>query len=356
MKNKSLIIIITQSILIIALLWLIIYLAKDEIFRGGIDSSIRVVDKLEAESLASIQDKIITLPDSMIKNSGIKIHIISESRKPSLYSSYGYVVNLMSLINYKTNYLNLNFKINTLNIQLQEESKHFKKLQSLNDDNKNIADSVVREKEIEINNLRNNLNILKNNRNNLLQVVGQEWGQPFKDLLTNPKKSVLKNIFHSDTRLLKITITNDKIQKIFPSELMIFSPIQPNNKYKANFISKAPVRDLDIQGRSYFYLTSSNDLMLGSKINSYIETSKDSQIKKFHVPKSAIIWNDGKPWIYEEPSNNSFLRHPVFKLEEVDDGWVVQFENIPPRTIVTKGAQLLLSEEYKHLITNENED
>ena len=356
MKNKSLIIIITQSVLIIGLLWLIIYLSKDEIFRDDIDSSLRVSDEFDAESLVSIQKKIITLSDSMIKNSGINVQPISESRKRSSYPSYGYVVNLKNLIDYKTNYLNLNFEINKLNTQLKEEIKHFKKLQTLNEDNKNIADSVVGEKEIEINNLRNNLNIQKSNINNLLQVIGQEWGQSFKDLLTNPKTSSLQNIFNSDSRLLKITIANNTIQKLPPSELILFSPLHPKNKYTANFISKAPFGSLDIQGSSYFYLSLSNDLMIGSKINSYIESAEDSQVKKFHIPKSAIIWNEGKPWIYVESSNNSFLRHPIFKLEEVDDGWVVQFENIPPRAIVTKGTQLLLSEEYKHLITNENED
>jgi len=356
MKNKSLIIIITQSVLIIGLLWLIIYLSKDEIFRDDIDSSLRVSDEFDAESLVSIQKKIITLSDSMIKNSGINVQPISESRKRSSYPSYGYVVNLKNLIDYKANYLNLNFEINKLNTQLKEEIKHFKKLQTLNEDNKNIADSVVGEKEIEINNLRNNLNIQKSNINNLLQVIGQEWGQSFKDLLTNPKTSSLQNIFNSGSRLLKITIANSKIQKLPPSELILFSPLHPKNKYTANFISKAPFGSLDIQGSSYFYLSLSNDLMIGSKINSYIESAEDSQVKKFHIPKSAIIWNEGKPWIYVESSNNSFLRHPIFKLEEADVGWDVQFENIPPRTIVTKGAQLLLSEEYKHLITNENED
>ena len=356
MKNKSLIIIITQSLLIIGLLWLIIYLSKDEIFRDGIDSNLRVADELDAESLVSIHNKIITLSDSMVKNSGINVQPISESRKRSTNQSYGYVVNLKNLIDYQTNYLNLNFEINKLNLQLKEEIVLFKTLQSLNEDNKNIADLVVGEKEIEINNLRNNLNIQKSNKNNLLRVIGQEWGQSFKDLLTDPKTSLLQNIFNSDSRLIKITIANNKTQKLPPSELILFSPLQPHNKYKANLISKAPFGSLDIQGSSYFYLTLSNDLMIGSKINTHIESAEDSQVKKFHIPKSAIIWNEGKPWIYVESSNNSFLRHPIFKFEEVNDGWVVQFENIPPWAIVTKGAQLLLSEEYKHLITNENED
>ena len=43
-------------------------------------------------------------------------------------------------------------------------------------------------------------------------------------------------------------------------------------------------------------------------------------------------------------------------MEEVDNGWIVEFDKMPPIKIVSKGTQLLLSEEYKHLITNENED
>ena len=356
MKNKSLTIIVLQSLLIIGLLWLIIYLGKDEIFREDYDSSLKSDDQIELEGFVSIEKKIITLPNSIIKNSGIEIQPMTESKNRSLYSSYGYVLSIKDLIDYKTNYLNLNFEINRLNSQLKEENEHFKKLKSLNEDNKNISDSVVHEKEIEINNLRNNLNTKKNNKNNLLQIILQDWGNPFKELLTHPKKLPLKNIFNSEARLLKITIAIDKTKKLPPSELMVFSLNQPEIKYKANFVSKAPIADIDIQGRSYFYLVLNNDLMMGSKISSYIELVEDSLEKKFHVPKSAIIWNNGKPWIYENKSKNSFLRQPVFKMEEDQAGWIVQFENIIPKAIVTNGAQLLLSEEYKHLITNENED
>jgi hypothetical protein len=356
MKNKSLTIIVLQSVLIIGLVWLIIYLGKDEIFRDGIDSDSRIVSESEVESLVSIKNKIITLSTPIIKNSGIEIKPISESKNQSLYSSYGYVVNLKNLIDYRTNYLNITFEINKLSTQLKEEGEHFKILKSLNEDNKNISDSVVGEKEIEINNLRNNLNIQKSNKDNLLQTISQEWGSLFKELLTNPKRSLLKNIFNSESRLLKITIANNKRQKVIPSELMVSSLNQPKNKYKANFITESPIGNSDIQGRAYFYLTSSNILMMGSKINAYIETVKDSHVKKFHIPKSAIVWDDGKPWIYAKTGNNSFLRYPLFKMKEVNDGWNVQFKNISPKEIVTKGAQLLLSEEYKHLITNENED
>jgi hypothetical protein len=90
MKNKSLTIIVLQSILIIGLLWLIIYLGKDRIFREDYDSTQRIVEESELEYFISTEKKIITLPKSIIKNSGIEIQPITESKKRSLYCDLFY--------------------------------------------------------------------------------------------------------------------------------------------------------------------------------------------------------------------------------------------------------------------------
>ena len=96
--------------------------------------------------------------------------------------------------------------------------------------------------------------------------------------------------------------------------------------------------------------------MIDSKINSFAKLTEENATEKFFIPGSAIIWNNGQAWIYKETKKNKFLRQAIFNMEEVKDGWIVEFKNEPPELIVTNGAQLLLSEEYKHLIKNENED
>ena len=350
MKNKSLIIIILQSTLIIGLLWIIIYLGKDKIFTSDFEE---IQENISAESFGI---QIISLSDSSIKNSGILINPVIESTHQSLYSSYGYVVNLKNLINYKTKTSNIEYKYAQLNRLFEAETEHFEVLKSLNDDNKNIADSVVHEKKMHIDNLRDDINILKHKKQNLLDIVKHEWGEKFKDLIINPKKSPLKTIFSSEARLLKITITDDQIKNSLPLKLEVFSLNQPEIKYEANFVSEASSIDENIQGKSYYYLTLNSNLMIGSKINSYTNSPKEKAFKTFYIPNSAIIWNKGQAWVYKETTKNSFSRQAIFNMEEVKDGWNVQFKNTPPESIVTSGAQLLLSEEYKHLITNENED
>jgi len=350
MKNKSLIIIVLQSILIIGLLWIIIFLGKDKIFTSEFDD---IQENIYKESFGT---QIISLSDLSIKNSGILITPVIESEQGSLYSSYGFVVNLKNLINYKTKLSNLDYKYAQLNRRLEAEIEHYEVLKSLNDDNKNIADSVVHEKKMDVDNLQDDINILKHQKQNLLDIVKHEWGDKFKDLIIDPKKSPLKNIFSSKARLLKITITDDQIKNALPQKLEVFSLNQPEIKYAANFISEASSGDENIQGKSYYYLSLESNLMIGSKINSYTNSLKDKDSKTFYIPNSAIIWNKGQAWVYKETIKNSFSRQAIFNMEEVKNGWNVQFKSTPPESIVTSGAQLLLSEEYKHLITNENED
>ena len=51
------------------------------------------------------------------------------------------------------------------------------------------------------------------------------------------------------------------------------------------------------------------------------------------------------------------MKKPVSLENEIQDGWLIISEALSTNDIiVSKGAQLLLSEEYKYQIKNENED
>lgn len=79
------------------------------------------------------------------------------------------------------------------------------------------------------------------------------------------------------------------------------------------------------------------------------------------IPASAILWHAGKPWIYlreaddKLPDSSEFRRRDVSSGEAVGDNWFVAgFED--DAEVVVRGAQVLLSEELKFQIKNENDD
>lgn len=74
------------------------------------------------------------------------------------------------------------------------------------------------------------------------------------------------------------------------------------------------------------------------------------------VTSEAIVWYGGKAWVYHKQSAERFMRRQVSTENETSDGWFNKGALKAEDEVVVSGAQLLLSEEFKYQITNENED
>lgn len=63
------------------------------------------------------------------------------------------------------------------------------------------------------------------------------------------------------------------------------------------------------------------------------------------IPVSAVIWWDGKAWVYAQKDTNSYVRHAIEITATLPDGFY-EITDLPKGSIlITRGAQLLLSEE-----------
>ena len=357
MKNKSLLIIVIQSILIITLIWIIMLLGKDEFLESDDndnDNDETIVD------YTIIKDGLtyINLPALVEKNSGIKLQKISISTHEQSIPSYGITVNLSPLLKNQNDFTNLKYQKTKLLAKLDEEAEQISKLIILNKDNKNIADSVVQEKNIEISDLKNDIAIINNNIKNLLSNIDHRWGKDFKELIADSKNHYLEKLLHNEYRLIKITIPINQTLDIIPKEIKVSPSNQPKKTYKATFISKAQDTDQSIQGKSFYYYVTENDLEIGLKLKAFIVSDKIEPDNAYlFIPKESVIWSSGKAWVFIKNNEGNFLRKPLPRLVEIDGGWIIKEGIIIENDkIVVDGAQLLLSEEFKYQIKNENED
>ena len=355
MKNKSLLIIVIQSILIITLIWIIMLLGKDEFLESDDnDNDETIID------YTIIKDGLtyINLPALVEKNSGIKLQKISISTHEQSIPSYGITVNLSPLLKNQNDFTNLKYQKTKLLAKLDEEAERISKLIILNKDNKNIADSVIHEKNIEISDLKNDIAIINNNIKNLLFNIDHRWGKDFKELIADSKNHYLEKLLHNEYRLIKITVPVNQTLDIIPKEIKVSPSNQPKKTYKATLISKAEDIDQAIQGKSFYYYVTENDLEIGLKLKAFIVSDKiESDNTYLFIPKESVIWSSGKAWVFIKNNEGNFLRRPLPRLLEIDGGWIIK-EGIIMKNdkIVVDGAQLLLSEEFKYQIKNENED
>jgi hypothetical protein len=346
--------------MIITLAWIIFLIGGDKIL---LDNDI---DEEEDEEIIIDYTELIDgltyvrLPLAVEKNSGITTQPLIVSSEISDVFSYGEVVNLTDLFTKKNNLANLFRKKIKLENKLKGEFDFLKKIISLNKDNKNISDNVIREKEGDIDILQNDLVMIKNDINNIIINTEHKWGEFFGKHIALTDNKVAKNLFDNNFRLINITIPSSKLAVEMPKKIKVFLPHDDKNIYEANFISDAPTSNISLQGKSFFYVVQNNSIKLGSKVKADI-TNINNQVKKkkLFIPSKSVVWSNGKPWVFIKKNDDEgiFLRKPLIDPLETDNGWIILEDNLKNNElVVVDGAQLLLSEEFKYQIKNENED
>ncbi len=145
-------------------------------------------------------------------------------------------------------------------------------------------------------------------------------------------------------------------------------------------------------GRQWLYLAPGAGLAVGVRLQARASDARGAEREGLLVPASAVIWHAGQPWVYvresgrdeddedqakpkarsesqsqpqatptptptptASPPKARFQRRAVPTAQRVGDHWFIPglAEDDP---VVVRGAQVLLSEELKFQIKNENDD
>lgn len=356
MRSKSLFIIVIQSIAIICLVWVVILVDGDKVLLDDIDGD---DDESIFVDYTTVENGLllIKLPKNVEKNSNIKY---TELTKTSFIDSsiyYGESINIKPLINFNTKLSIVENKKDQLLLNLEAEADHLKKLTILNEDNKNISDAVVGQQEIDIKSIESNIDVLKKDKAYIMDTIQNEWGSKFHQIFSNKKNSKLKDIISGKAKLIKITFSPSQISQEVPKKINISSIAQITSNYEALYFSDSPEVDISRSGKSFYYLVHNNKILNGEKFTGHSLASPKEQRFLF-VPKESVIWSNGMPWAYIHINNTGkYIKKSLGGLKETNNGWIIEEGNFKAGDlIVTEGAQLLLSEEFKYQIKNENED
>jgi hypothetical protein len=353
MKNKNLTIIAIQSFMIFLLIWVVIIVGGDEFSddEGYEDDETVSFVELTEDGLNQVR-----LSEKIVSNSGIVSKKIVISNKKMNFSNYGLVQGTDSLIDLKNINDQLLNEKNTLINRKKTEKKKFIAFEDLNKDDKNISDQALLEQEVILANIDAEIRNKEALLSNLKQKVISQWGEEFYKLITNKNNSFLEKLLQSQARIVKITLPSVDSGFSIPKKI-IFSPINGSEDVEGYFVAEAPMVDQNILGQTFYYLIDGINLRIGSKVVGYYEQDNSQEIDLYEIPTNAVVWSNGISWVYVEKEAFLFIKKPILLKNEIKSGWLVSSDSINDSDkIVTKGAQLLLSEEYKYQIKNENED
>ncbi len=123
----------------------------------------------------------------------------------------------------------------------------------------------------------------------------------------------------------------------------------------AELLAAAPNTDNLVQGETYFFHLDAARLRTGMRVDVWIPRHGQA-VSGVFLPRSAVVWYGGMPWVYVQSGTDWFSRRALSDYEEYGDGWFVRAGVQGGEQVVTVGAQLMLSEEMRGQIPEEDDD
>lgn len=354
MNRKTLTIIVLQSLIIIVMFWLLVFYGKDEYeaySREEQEEEIASPPRVSSENGAAL----VTLSTETQRQSGIVASPLGTASYQSGLSAFGTIVNLDSYSELRTRYLAARAEAGVVRASLANSQQEYQRMLQLNRDNRNISDRALAAAEASWKTDEARLAAAESAAAGIRDTMRQQWGATLASWATQqPAGDSLQRLLQYKEVLLQVTLPFDAATPGKDAALMV-EPAGTGKPVRAAFVAASPQTDAAIQGKTFFYRAPADSLRVGMRVTAHLAQPGKSAAGVV-VPASAIVWYGGKAWVYQKQGEDRFLRRQVSTDREAGDGWFNAGNIRAGDEVVTSGAQLLLSEEFKYQITNENED
>jgi hypothetical protein len=243
-----------------------------------------------------------------------------------------------------TGYANAKSQLETAQAKVAASKAAFERAQNLYKDGKavslaqfQVAEAAFRVDDAAVGAAQSRVRTLK-------ATAEQEWGPALGKSLTDASQIVTRLIERQDF-LLQVTLP----PSVSLPKPPVTASIETGKGIRAaiTFISSATRTDPKIQGTSFFYIASAESGVLpGMNVLALLPTG--ATVSGVTVPASAIVWWQDRAWAYHlRAGPNTFTRKEILTgLPAPGGGYIVK--DLPTNSeIVTQGAQLLLSEEFR---------
>lgn len=357
MNRKLAIVIGLQAFVIVILFWVLVFYAKDEYEAYTKDTD----EQIESPSRVENKDGVteITVSPATQAQSDITVTAVKPSNYQAGLSSYGTVMAIDSLLDMRSKYLAAMADAEISKAVLSRNKAEYNRLHELNLDDKNVSDKALAAALADLKGEEAKAAAAESTARNITDSMRQTWGEALTLLATEKSTStLLQNLINYKEVLIQVILPFNAPEPTAKSVLNVSPTASPAHIIKAEFVSRAPISNPTIQGKTYFYHAKTTDLRAGMQVNvsGIKQTSAQAEKSGVVIPSSAVVWYGGKPWVYRKVGLEKFYRIPVNTDTEVENGWFYKGSVMPGDQLVTSGAQLLLSEEFKYQITNENDD
>jgi hypothetical protein len=293
---------------------------------------------------------VITIDDETQERSGIATQVPPSTSYQQQIRAYAMVLDVAQLTALSNNFAGAKAQARTAQAKVAMSKPAFERARKLYEDQQALSQAQMQSAEAAYLTDQASLAAAEAQVRSLTATAYQEWGSALGRSLVEETPMTTRLIERQDF-LLQITLSPGVSLPVPPATAAM--EMASAARAAITFVSPATRVDPRVQGVSFFYLApAASGVLPGQNVLAFLPTGKT--IEGVTVPASAVVWWQNKAWVYRRASPETFTRVEIATdLPASGGGYIVK--DLPQDgEIVTRGAQLLLSEEFRAQIRVED--
>ena len=355
-RSTAIRLLLAQTVLMVLLAWAAVYLGRDEfhLFGGREEEEVPTASHVEAEgAMPTVQ-----LPAAAQKEVGIAYATVQPAALSPLSAVGITVLDPQPLIELRGRLLAARLDAQAARVAASASAAEAARVRALFEDDRNASQRALQsadaQAQADVARSRSAESVVEALRGQ----ARTAWGDVIAGWLDSDAKQIERLVAGKDALLRASVRPEDAVGA--PGTLRVVLPADGKTAL-AIPIGPAPGADALHGGSGLLYRLQNAGVRPGMRLAGSLNRGGAAPREGALIPAAAVVWHAGKPWIYlreadeRQPDASEFRRRDISGGEAVGDNWFVAgFED--GAEVVVRGAQVLLSEELKFQIKNENDD
>lgn len=341
-----------MALVIAALAFALVFYARDEL-RWAADRPEEAIETASGVKDDDDGEPVVTVTPASQKASGILTVPLTVATARASSDVYGTVVNLQPLYELRGRYLAAAAEARALRSTVAASRAEYDRTRRLYEDDRNLSQRALQSAEAQWKSDLGRLQAAEQTSASLLDTMRATWGPTLTKWATEAG-GPFAQLASQRSVLVQLAFPHD-LQVATGRASVAIAPVSARGaKRSARYVSASPQVDAAAPGATHFYIANGEGLRGGMRIAGQLASG--SAQEGVAVPEAAVVWHAGKAWAYVKEKDETFVRRLVRTDQEIGDAWFNSEGFEAGESVVVSGAQLLLSEELKFQIRNENED
>lgn len=300
---------------------------------------------VHAPARVEVQNGIVTLTITAAEQQNDGIVTAHPALAPvSSVTGYGSVLNAGGLTELTGRYLDAQSAAQTAEAKLAVSRAAYYRAKTLHQDQQNISTAQLQDAEGAFKMDKAALAAAQSHLSNVVASAKQDWGSEIGQALID-QAPLITDLIERHDYLIMVTLPPGETIGTPPASLT--TRINGGAEISLNFLSPATSTDPKLQGLTYFYEARAQSGLLPGLHLAASQSAPADNSQMVIVPEAAVVWLQGKAWIYMRSGPATFERREISPSRAAPNGGYAVTDLTPDAEIVVRGAQMLLSEEFR---------